>query len=382
MDDMIGTLSEFWAEAIDVWENGLFGVDISQILIALAIFFAFLVLRGLFTRLVLDRLHRWASKTTNRVDDVIIDALIPPIRFVPIILGLFFAFQSLDMGEGLHDISRQIIRSLIAFTIFWGLYRAIEPVGRTLKGLERLLTPAMVQWMLKVLRVVLVFIGAAVILEIWGIAIGPLLAGLGLFGAAVALGAQDMFKNLIGGLTIITEKRFHPGEWIRVDGVVEGTVMEIGFRSTAIRRFDKAPVHVPNSQLSDAALTNFSRMTHRRIYWTIGVTYSTTTEQLKTIRDGILAYLDEQKEVFDLDVTTFVRVDSFNASSIDIMLYCFTKTTVWGEWLEIKEALAFAIKDIVENQAGASFAFPSTSLYIESLPEDRPEIFTPPAEKN
>ena len=382
MNDMMTSLSELWREVVTIWENGLYGVDISQILTALAVFFAFLVIRGLFTRLVLERLHRWAAKTTTRMDDVIIDALIPPIRFIPIILGLFFALQSLELGDTLHDLSRQAIRSLLAFTIFWGLYRAIEPISHMMKGLERLLTPTMVQWMLKVLRVVLIFIAIAVILEIWGIAIGPLLAGLGLFGAAIALGAQDMFKNLIGGLTIIAEKRFYPGEWIRVEGVVEGTVIDIGFRSTSIRRFDKAPVHVPNSQLSDVAVINFSRMSHRRIYWMIGVTYATTTEQLKTIRDGIMDYLQTHKDIFDLDVSTFVRVDSFNASSIDIMLYCFTKTTDWGEWLQIKEDFAFAIKEIVEEKAKTGFAFPSTSLYIESLPEDKPEAFTPPSKED
>lgn len=76
-----------------------------------------------------------------------------------------------------------------------------------------------------------------------------------------------MFKNLIGGLLVNGEKRFNLGDWIKVEGVVEGTVEDIGFRSTMVRRFDKAPVYVPNSQLADKAVTNFSAMTHRRIYW-------------------------------------------------------------------------------------------------------------------
>ena len=95
------------------------------------------------------------------------------------------------------------MRSLIAFTIFWAIHRAAEPLSTGVKKLERILTPTMVQWLFKFVKVIVIFIGAAVILEIWGIAIGPLLAGLGLFGAAVALGAQDLFKNLIGGLTNI-----------------------------------------------------------------------------------------------------------------------------------------------------------------------------------
>lgn len=374
----IESMGDLWVETVDIWQHGFMGVDIGRILIAIAIFAAFLMIRGLFGRYVLGHLQNWAKKTTTRVDDAIVDALIPPIKFIPVILGVFFACKYAGLDETLGIVFDQIIRSLIAFTIFWGLYRAAGPLSRVLKGLEKMLSPTLVQWVFKVVRVLIVFMGAAVILEVWGIKVGPLLAGLGLFGAAVALGAQDLFKNLIGGMTILAEKRFHPGEWIKVDGVVEGTVEDIGFRSTKVRRFDKAPVHVPNAQLSDAAVTNFTRMTHRRIYWMIGVEYRTTTEQLKIIRDGILDYLNANKDIYDLDITTFVRVDSFGASSIDIMVYCFTKTTVWGEWLEVKENLAFEIKDIVENRAGTGFAFPSTSIYVESLPEDRPEAFVPP----
>jgi MscS family membrane protein len=321
------------------------------------------------------------EKTETQTDDKIIEALIPPIKFIPVILGFFFAGQYLDFEGDVAFIYGNFLRSLIAFTIFWGLHRAIEPLSHMFHRLEALLSRAMVRWIFRFLRFLIIFIGGAVILEIWGIAVGPLLAGLGLFGAAVALGAQDLFKNLIGGLTVIAEKRFHPGEWIKVDGIVEGTVEDIGFRSTRIIRFDKAPVQVPNAMLSDAAVTNFSRMSNRRISWMIGVTYDTTTEQLKEIRDGIMGYIQSCDD-FDTSegLATFVRVDSFNASSIDIMVYCFTKTIVWGEWLEAKEKFAFEIKRVVED-AGTSFAFPSQSLYLESWPGETAEIFNPPEGK-
>lgn len=368
-------------EVIDIWNHGFMGVDVGSIIIALAIFFGFLVLRGLFSKYVLYRLHKLTEKSETQTDDKIVEALIPPIKFIPVILGFFFAGQYLDFEGDIAFIYGNVLRSLIAFTIFWGLHRAIEPLSHMFHRLEVILSRSMVRWIFRFLRFLIIFIGGAVILEIWGIAVGPLLAGLGLFGAAVALGAQDLFKNLIGGLTVIAEKRFHPGEWIKVDGIVEGTVEDIGFRSTRIIRFDKAPVQVPNAQLSDAAVTNFSRMTNRRISWMIGVTYDTTTEQLKEIRDGIMDYI-QSCEDFDTSegLATFVRVDSFNASSIDIMVYCFTKTTVWGEWLEAKEKFAFEIKRVVEG-AGTSFAFPSQSLYVESWPGETAEIFNPPQDK-
>ncbi len=374
-------LEDLWKEAVNIWENGLLGIDIGSIIIALLIFGAFLVLRGVLSKYLLHRLHHWASKSNTSIDDKIIKAIAPPVRFIPIILGLFFATQTLDLDGIAAEFVIRLIRSMIAFTIFWSLHRSIEPIAHISKNLEKLLTPVMTVWIFKFLRVLIIFIGGAVILELWGIAIGPLLAGLGLFGAAVALGAQDLFKNLIGGLTIIAEKRFYPGDWIKVDGVVEGTVEEIGFRSTRVRRFDKAPVYVPNSDLSDAVITNFSRMTNRRIYWKIGIKYNATREQLMIIRDEIANYLatcdDFEKPP---KVSTFVRLDSFNDSSIDFMIYCFTKTTDWGEWLAVKEEFALVIKEIVEVKAGTEFAFPSQSIYIEGTNAGDPEIFEPPKE--
>ena len=121
-----------------------------------------------------------------------------------------------------------------------------------------------------------------------------------------------------------------------------------------------------------------SDLSHRRIYWHIGVEYRTTLEQLKTVREQIEAYILEQPEFAGPDeVSTFVRIDRFSDSSIDIMLYCFTRTTVWAEWLEIKERLAYKVKEIVEG-AGTSFAFPSQSIYVHSLPGEAPELFVPP----
>ncbi len=376
---MFDNWNDFQNMVIDVWTHGLFGVDIGSILIAIGIFIGFLLIRGLFGRYVLGHLHNWAAKSTTKLDDKIVDALIPPIKFIPVILGIFFAAQYLGLSEDGMAFVMKIERSLIAFTIFWALHRAADPLSHGLSKLEKILTKPMMVWIFKAIKIIVVFVGAAVILEIWGIAVGPLLAGLGLFGAAVALGAQDLFKNLIGGVTVLAEKRFHPGEWIFVDGVVEGVVEDIGFRSTKIRRFDKAPVHVPNANLSDAVVTNFSRMTHRRIKWAIGVEYRTNVEQLQIIRDGIMKYILENEDFAKPEeVNTFVRVDSFNASSIDFLVYCFTKTTVWGEWLEIKEAFAMEIKRIVEEDAGTGFAFPSQSIYIENLPGEAAEVFVPP----
>ncbi len=375
-------LNQFWSLTLDVWKHGVIGIDIGKIVTALAIFAVFMLIRRLFSHFVIARLRRWGGKTSTKIDDEIIEALNGPLRFLPIVIGVFFASEYLGLDGSMQKLADSTVRSLIAFNIFWAFYQVVDPLSFILKNLEKVFTSEMVDWLVKAIRISFVFLGAMTILGIWGIQVGPIIAGLGLFGVAVALGAQDLFKNLIAGILVISEKRFKKGDVILVTGVVEGTVESIGFRSTVVRRFDKAPVYVPNATLSDTAVINFSARTHRRIYWNIGVEYRTTIEQLRNIRDGFENYLLEHDEFAQPpEVSTFVRIDSFSDSSINIMLYCFTVTTDWGEWLEIKERLAYAIKEIVEN-AGSGFAFPSQSIYLETVPGEAPEIFVPPEKNN
>jgi len=353
-----------------VWTDGLYGIDVGQIIIAVGILAFFLILRNLFTRFVVNRVKKWAATTENEIDDTIVEAIEAPIRFIPVVLGVFAASTSLNLDDQAAGFFSNLNRSLIAFTIFWALFRASDPVGELLQQAERYLTSSMIQWLQKAIKFSFALLGGATILEVWGIEVGPLIAGLGLFGVAVALGAQDLFKNLIAGLFVIGERRFHPGDWILVKGIVEGTVEHIGFRTTMIRRFDKAPVYVPNAKLADNAVTNFSRMTFRRIKWVIGLKYSSTADQLREVRQGIEDYLAKNTDFArPEDTSTFVRIDRFSDSSVDILLYCFTNTTNWLEWLEVKEGLLLEIKRIVEA-AGSDFAFPSQSLYVEAMGDD------------
>jgi len=372
-------IDKFWQVVVDVWQQGLFGITIGRIVIALLIFFIFLFLRQLLARFIINRLKAIAKKTRFQFDDEIVEALQKPFAFIPVILGFFFATEYLLLDDRLESIADDILRSLIIYVIFWSLVRLVQPLSFLFNQLEELFSPTMVEWLLKGIRICFILIGAATVLQTWGIQVLPLLAGLGVVSVAVALGAQDLFKNLIAGILIIGEHRFNPGDWIKVENEVEGTVESIGFRSTVVRRFDKAPVYVPNAKLSDNSAINFSAMTHRRIYWMITIEYCATVQQLRQIRDDIEKYIYNSEDFAKPpEVPTFVRIDRFSDSSIDIMVYCFTKTTSWGKWLAIKENLAFGIKGIVEG-AGTDFAFPSQSLYIESIPTEVAEIFVPPS---
>ena len=378
LNELWAPFADFWSLTRDVLNNTAFGTSFGRILLAVFVFALLLIARGLFARFVIGWLKRVARRTDNTLDDSMIRAIDHPMRFVPALIGFFLVLQILQLQGTFETIGLRLIRSLIVFTLFWGAIALVEPVSMFLSKLREILSATMLDWTIKSVKILLGVIGAAAILQLWGIEIGPLIAGLGLFGLAAALAAQDLFKNLLSGVLILAEKRFEPGEWIKVDGVVEGTVQSIGFRSTMVQQFDKAIVQVPNAKLADTAVINFTRMSHRRIYWKIGVLYNTTAGQLRQIRDEIEKYILETEEFASPDdVATFVRIDSFNDSSIDIMVYCFTRTTVWGEWLKVKEALAYRIKEIVEG-AGTGFAFPSRSVYVEAYPGDEPEAFTPP----
>jgi MscS family membrane protein len=377
---IVEQVEDLWRISVDVWSTSFLGVSVGHGISAILILLLGILFRSGIAGWLVATLKRFARKSATELDDAVVDALAGPFKLVPVIVALFFAMKTLQSGasEGSLFIGdgENVIRTLITIALFWGLHNAVDPIARLLKALQDSLTPVMLDWLTKAMRLLFILIGAAAVLQVWGIPVAPIVAGLGLFGVAVGLGAQDLFKNLIAGLLILTEKRFLPGEWIKVDGVVEGTVEEINFRSTLVRRFDKGPVYVPNSKLADNAVTNFSRMTHRRTYWIIGIRYDASVEQLTQIRDKVLDYvLTHPEYAKPPEVSTFMRVDAFSASSIDFMLYCFTKTTNWGEWLRLKEELAFRIKEIVA-EAGTDFAFPTTSLYLEN----GAEYFTPPAD--
>ena len=373
----------FWQEFLHVWETGVFGTHLNEIFIAIGIFLLFLLARRLFFRTTIASLKALTRKTKTDIDDQILEAIEYPLEFAFVVVGLYVAGQFVDLSETLAHLLTQIVRSLIAMTVFWAIYRVIDPLSNlfdravgffgsvsmheTVKG-----------FFVKMTKAIIVCLGIAAIFQEWGFNVAAVLGSLGLVGMAVALGAQDFIKNMFAGLTIFLDRMFEKGNWIRTPDV-EGNVEEIGFRATKIRQFDKALVTIPNSKLASEALINFSRMTQRRIYWIIGVEYRTTHEQIRSIVQDISEYLHEHPdfETNPKKTKTFVFLDTFGPSSIDIMLYCFTKTTVWGEWLGAKERLAYKIKEIVEGH-GASFAFPSTSLYVETLPFGKPEPFTIP----
>ena len=348
---------------LSVWNRGILGIDIFEILIGLGIFLVFLIFRGLISKLIIKKLEVISQRTTNKLDDTFVKAMVGPARFLPIVLGFFIASYYMSFSEDTRSFIDNINRTLITILLFWIIHQIIEPISYILSGLGKILTRELIGWIIKSLKILIFILGAAAVLELWGIKIGPIIAGLGLFGVAVALGAQDLFKNLISGILVLVEKRFKMGDWILVEGIIEGIVEKIGFRSTTIRKFDKSLAIIPNFQFAENAVINISQTTNWIISWIINLQYDTTVDQLKKIRDEIEDYIKKHED-FNTEIGYAVRIDKFAESSIDMYVRCFTKTDEWEKWLSVKERLAIQIKQIVEKN-GAAFAFPSQSIYVE-----------------
>ena len=354
------------AYAEQIWREGFLGIDVFRFLTALVIVGIAMATRSWLARLVTGRIRSALTAVARTRADAVVHALEGPLSLVPLLIGLALAAAYLDPKGTAEIFVDRVLQTFLVGVVFWTLYRLVTPFAFVFEDLEKRLQIPVGPWLRRSTRVAVAFVGSATVLEVWGIDVGAVLAGLGLLGVAVALGAQDMFKNMIAGLLILAERRFVVGDWVLVQGLVEGTVEDIGFRSTRIRRFDQAPVYVPNASLSDNAVINYSLLRHRRIYWVIALEYRSTAEQLRAVRDGIEDYIRSDPAFVPPETaSSIVRIDSFNDSSIDLMIYCFTRTTVWTEWLEVKERLLLKVKEIVE-EADTAFAFPSRTLYVEN----------------
>ena len=192
---------------IDVWSKGISGVNISEIIIAILIFLFFLFLRGIFSKFVIKRLESYVSKTSNNFDNSLVFSMEGPAKFFPVVLGFFISTSYLTIESDAADFIETVNRSLITILIFWTFHQIIGPLSVVIKSVGDLISRDLVNWIIKAIKVLILILGIAAVLELWGIKIGPIIAGLGLFGVAVALGAQDLFKNLISGILVLGEKK-------------------------------------------------------------------------------------------------------------------------------------------------------------------------------
>lgn len=341
-----------------------------QLPIALIIFIFFLLARKLFRIIVFTFISKLVKKTKTTFDDELLHAVEKPTHFLFIVIGLQVALGFIEIPEELQAFVGHTIKSLFGFTIFWAIYNMLNPLSNVLHKITakfgKELSDDITNFIIKSLKFVVISIGFAAIMNEWGYNISGFLASLGLVGMALALAAKDTAANLFGSLVIFSDRPFKIGDWIYTPDV-EGIVERIGIRSTKIRTFAQALVTVPNAVLANSAILNWSAMGKRRIKMQLGLTYSTTALQMQTIVEELREMLFKHEEIHQ--ETIHIYFTDFNDSSLGIFCYFFTNTTNWGEYMKVREDVNLKVMQLVEKN-GASFAFPSRSIYIETNNEN------------
>ncbi|WJW76754.1 mechanosensitive ion channel family protein [Thiohalobacter sp. IOR34] len=318
---------------------------------------------------LLRRIHRRLREVTeNPWDDALVKALQRPLGLLIWILGLAFA-ADIVRQETEAPIFSAVgpLRDIgVIATFAWFLVRLIRNVQDNLirihEAQQAHYDRTTIDAISKVLRASVIITAALVALQTLGFSISGVLAFGGIGGIAVGFAAKDLLANFFGGLMVYLDRPFEVGDWIRSpDRDIEGTVEEIGWRLTRIRTFDKRPIYVPNSVFTSIAVENPQRMTHRRIYETIGIRYADIDVMDAITRDVRQMLLDHP--AIDSSQTLMVNFNAFGPSSVDFFVYTFTKTTVWTEYHEIKHDVLLKIAAIIDRH-GAEIAFPTRTLHL------------------
>jgi MscS family membrane protein len=325
-----------------------------------------------FVGLAFNHLGRLAEKSNNPWDDVFLESARKPLKLLIWLLGISWAAKITHMANNAEifefiDPTRRVgIIVLITWFLF-GLAKRFEVALQNPDRIKEPLDATTASAIGKLLRASIIITAVLVILQNMGFSISGVLAFGGVGGIAVGFAAKDLLANFFGGLTVYMDRPFVVGDWVRSpDKNIEGTVEHIGWRLTRIRTFDKRPLYVPNATFSTISLENPSRMTHRRIQETIGVRYDDIA-QVRAIADGVKRMLIDHDEIDD-DQTLIVNLNQFGGSSVNLLVYTFTKTTIWVKFHEVKQDVLLKIAEIIE-QHGAEIAFPTTTLHVASLPE-------------
>ncbi|MDY0002456.1 MAG: mechanosensitive ion channel family protein [Polyangia bacterium] len=361
-------LDRLWDGAIDLLvEHQLLGIELWRWGASLFVFVAIYLARRLIISWVMDLFARIAKRTKTDVDDQILAAIKPPLGAALQLLNLYAALHLLDLPRHPRDYQGMVSSAARVAAMLIVAWAAVRAIGIVTGFLARLtaktrspLDDRLVPFIDRTLRAVMIIVAVLMVLQETGVNITSILTGLGLGGLAIALAAKDMLSNIFGTVTLVADHTFNVGDWIKTSAV-EGTVEDIGLRSTKVRTFANSLVVVPNGNLAGGAVENFSRMLKRRISFRVGVTYETTPAQMREavarIRD-ILRSREDIRQDFWL-----VYFSDFADSSMEIMVYCFTVTTVWGEFLAVREQLNLAILETL-SEIGVELAFPSRAIYM------------------
>jgi len=339
---------------------GLLDGDKYGILRIFSIVFAALLLDFIQKR-VLKRLYQRLQTTCTQWDDALVHAVQKPLTLLIWMIGLSLAMDVMDI-----PVTSELRLVGVITALTWTLIRFISFTEKNIlyqhevagKPLDRTTASAISQ----LLRTTILITATLVTLQSLGFNISAILAFGGIGGIAVGFAAKDLLANFFGGMMIYLDRPFAIGDWVRSDDrEIEGTVEKIGWRTTVVRTFDKRPLYVPNAVFASISVENPSRMTHRRIYETIGVRYDDIGAMADIIRE-VKAMLMAHPEI-DQSQTMIVNFNSFAPSSLDFFIYTFTRTTDWIKYHEVKQDVLLKVSEIIAAHQ-AEIAFPTSTVHI------------------
>lgn len=315
-----------------------------------------LFLRGL-TRIIIARQQAHARRET-------ISKMVRPSGLVAAAVIWQRLLPLLDLGDQAYTILFAAVRVFTALAGTWAAFRLADLIGeifaskaaRTQTKFDDVVVPLIRKTLkLFIVSVGLIYCAVALSINVW-----PMLTGLGIGGLAFAFAAKDTIENFFGSIAVIVDRSFEVGDWV-VIGDVEGTVENVGFRSTRIRTFYNSLVTIPNANLVRANVDNYGRRKYRRWKTTLGVQYDTTAEKLIAFTEGIRELIRShpytRKDYFQ------VRFHQFSDSSLDVLLYLFHEVPDWSTELRERERLALDILRLAD-QLGVEFAFPTQTLHV------------------
>lgn len=363
----------------DWMNNEVLGITLGRYALALGIVLGAYIAKKIFAFFYKKAILPLAQKTDKEFDDRFLVCVQKPAEFLVFLIGLYIALEILRLPVepiDLQHFTTALLKALVILDIAWLLFNLVDMADHYLnqwaQRTESTLDDHLAPLVRKSLRIFIVIMAVLMAIQTFGYPVTGVLASLGIGGLAFALAARDTVSNIFGSLMIIFDRPFQTGDWIKA-GDMEGVVEEIGFRSTKIRTFAKTLISVPNNIIANMALDNFSRMPKRRIRLTVGVTYDTRPDQMREavsqIREMLKSHPAIHQEFF------LVNFTDFGASSLDIMVYCFTTSTVWAEYLDAREDVCLKIMDILEH-LGLEIAFPSRTVYLRQDDDDVSEIST------
>lgn len=338
---------------------------LSHLLLAFAFLAGSFILRAIFNAIVTKRLQSIALKTETEADDMAVAAIFSPLGLILPVVGVYLAARTLLV---VHPTWMELLdkgfRITTIFVLTWTMFQMLDALAvflgelthRTKSKLDDQLIP-LLRKAAKTFLVILAFILTA---QNLGYSVSGLIAGLGIGGLALAMAAKDTLANLFGSLMILIDRPFYVGDWITFKGG-DGVVEEIGLRSTRVRTFSKTVVSIPNAALANATVENHSLMPKRRIKFTLGVTYDSTVEQVESLVSNIENYLKGNSDI-DQEFM-LVKFTTFNESSLDLFIYCFTVTTDWTLHLSVKQDVNLKVMGLVE-ELGMGIAFPTQTVHL------------------